>query len=592
MTTINAQNALQIREKPMEVYINLQTGSTAKITNYSVTGNIKSNDNTLNNTSWTMRPLADLAGGGFLLDGSAEWYDPNTQPSENNGRLGVRGDIGETVTVAITANATLTAVTISSSGVSTITVGGTTYTATGNDVISINAISATLVFAPTDSDTRVELKYIAPGVMFDISNDTLVGCTLALRGNLDVSDHTWEESEIEIKMYYPNDISSSLAYIQSDWPITYRAGYDSDLSEVRKFYLSEPITQEAGVITIKGVDASHLLDSKNLPEQWLRVYPGNAHQTIYSKFINAITSAGITLKHQQSWSGTASGAARFAIAPEMSARDFVSGVMNYTLNHTRGATYYGIQFVDAGIPTVEHGDGKTFGNTWTINKSDCGEWREVYDQNIATIKSSDSEHNFNAVYGINTQYAKEVERKGDVRAWQIIEFSYDGYYYQPVLFWYKTDSKGEIIQSGVASYAGYISSTISNTPTEYKVKVNATQKYLLQAVPVTQNSSGTANFSNPNELAGVTVELEPFVYGSILDANGEAVFNYPSLFKRSLRTGSFTWKGDPRMQPLDYINVINDTGDGRGNLTARVTEIELTHEEGGTSAKISWREWS
>lgn len=591
-TTINAQNALQIREKPMEVYITLQTGSTAKITNYNKSGLIKAYDATIGNSAWPMRTLADLQDGGFLLDGSAVWYDSSVQPSEDNGKLGLRGDIGETITVDITAGATLTAVTVASSGVSTITKGGDTYTATGNDVITINASSATLVFTPTDSTTRVEINYITPGVMFNITNDTLISCTLALRGNLSVADHTWEESEIEVKMYYPNDISSSLAYIQNDWPITYQAGYDSDLSDVRKFYLSEPITQEAGVITIKGIDASHLLDKKNLPEQWLRVYPGNAHQTIYTKFINTIQSAGITLKRKQSWSGSSSGSVKYAIAPEMSARDFVSGVMNYTLNHKRSGTYYGIQFVDAGIPTVEHGDGTTYGNTWTIYKSDCGDWREVYDQNIATIKSSDSEHNFNAVYGINTSYAKEIEKKGEVKAWQIIEFSYDGYYYQPVLFWYRTDSSGKVIESGLASSAGYISSTISNTPSEYKVKVNATKNYMLYAVPVTQNTNGTSKFSNSNELAGITVELEPFVYGSILDGNGETVFNYPSLFKRSLRTGTFTWKGDPRMQPLDYITVSNDTGDGRGNITARISEIELTHEEGGTSAKITWREWN
>ena len=211
-TNIDAQNALQIREKPMEVYINLQTGSTAKITNYNKSGLIKAYDATIGNSAWPMRTLADLQDGGFLLDGSAVWYDSTVTPSENNGKLGLRGDIGETITVDITAGSTLTAVTVASSGVSTITKGGDTYTATGNDVIAINASSATLVFTPTDSTTRVEINYIIPGVMFNITNDTLISCTLALRGNLSVADHTWEESEIEVKMYYPNDISSSLRH--------------------------------------------------------------------------------------------------------------------------------------------------------------------------------------------------------------------------------------------------------------------------------------------------------------------------------------------------------------------------------------------
>lgn len=583
-TTINAQNALQIREKPMEVYIGLQVGSTATISTYTVTGQVKSDDSTLGNSSWAMRTLADLAGDGFLLDGSAEWYDSTVTPSENNGKLGVRSDIGETITVTITAGSTLTAVTVASSGVSTITKGADTYTATGNDVITINSTTATLVFTPIDSDTRVEIDYIVSGIIFNITNDTLISCTLALRGNLDVKDHTWEESEIEIQMYYPNDISSSLAYIQNDWPITYQAGYDSDLSTERKFYISEPITQEAGVITIKGVDASHLLDDKTMPEQWLNAYTGNAHQTVYTKFINAIQAAGITLQRKQSWSGSQSGTLRYSVLPEMSTRDFVSSVMNLTLNHTRSGTYYGIQFVDAGIPTVEHGNGKTYGQTWTIYKSDCGEWAEKYDQNISAINDSDSERKFNeTITTSNVLVYDNIESGLTGNVNQLFEYNLDG--------WYRYASPFPA-SSGVPSDTPYKFTIISRQPSRLVFKV--TQKGTKAFTVGGQSSAitgGVNGFSNSNGLPGINIDMEPFVYGNLTDGT-DSIFNYPSLFKRSLRTGSFTWKGDPRMQPLDYINVTNDTGDGRGNITARITGIELTHEEGGTSAKITWREWS
>ena len=585
-TTINAQNALQIREKPMEVYIGLQVGSTATISTYTVTGQVKSDDSTLGNSSWAMRTLADLAGDGFLLDGSAEWYDSTVTPSENNGKLGVRGDIGETITVTITAGSTLTAVTVASSGVSTITKGADTYTATGNDVITINSTTATLVFTPIDSDTRVEIDYIVPGIIFNITNDTLISCTLALRGNLDVKDHTWEESDIEVKMYYPNDISSSLAYIQNDWPITYQAGYDSDLSTERKFYISEPITQEAGVITIKGVDASHLLDDKTIPERWFEAYTGNAHQEVYNRMIRAIEDSGIVLVNKQSWSGTQSGTQQWIVRPEMSARDYVAGTMNLTLNHKRGSTYYGMQFVDAGIPSVEHGDGKTFGNTWNLNKSDCGDWIEQFDQNISKIKNTNTERKFSEqltqVYSGGGRTAPGFD---NVQPNQILDFDLKsvsryafGRYISPYVF------------NGAGTYQ-FLGAT-GTTATIKSVTVTKAPLDLSVLYMPYYASGGSSEYSNPNNLPGITFETEPFVFGQILDSNGETVFNYPSLFNRSLRTGSFTWKGDPRMQPLDYINVTNDTGDGRGNITARITGIELTHEEGGTSAKITWREWS
>lgn len=584
-TTIDIENAKRIRQ-PMDIYIHLLAGSSASITTYNVTSSYTSNDNTLNNTSWPMRVLTDLANEGFPLDGTCEWYEPGITPSENNGKLGLRGDVGQNVVVAISANATLTTVTMATKNVNTITVGGNTYTSIDLNVIPINAASATITFTPTDANARIEVNYIIPGVELAITNDDLVSCNLALRSNLNVAGNTFEESEIEFSLYYPYDISSSFAYIQNDWPITYQAGYDTDLSPVRKFYLSEPITQENNVITVHGVDASHLLDSYAIQEQWFSAYPGNAHQTLYEKFYTFIQNAGIKLVNLQTWGGgTTTGAMRYAVLPETTARDFVANVMNTTLNHKRNSTYYGIQFVDAGIPSVEHGDGKTFGNTWNLNKSDCAEWAEQYEQNIATIKNTDTERLFaetltEALPSPNKRYT-EIANNALVN--QIITFNIaDRYAFGRFLFWVGFEGSGNIqlLKSGGAEIIGKVIS-VTKSP------LNLGAAY---APYYTQN--GVNAFSNSNKLPGVVVEMAPFVYGNILDGNNEQVFNYQSLFNRSLRTGQFKFKGDPRMQPLDYIVITNDTGDGRGNLTARITGIELSHEGGGTSATITWREWS
>ena len=585
-TTINTQNALQIREQPMDVYIYMLAGVSATIQTYSA-ANYKSYDASLDETAWSMRDITDLAGIGFPLDGSCQWYDSSLSPSAEDGKLGARGTSGGTLDVSITSTDTLTAITVSTRKTGTITVGADTYTATGLDVIPLNASSATLSFTPDDANGRAEVDYIIPGAEFSITNDNLISCTLALRGNLSVRDHTWEESEIEVKMYYPNDIGQAFAYISNEFPITYRAGYDSDLSDERKFYLSEPITQSDGVITIKGVDASHLLNDKSFYEQWFSTKTGNSHQTLYNKFIDSIQSAGITLKRKQSWSGSSSGVAQHAVIPEMTARTFVEEVMNLTLNHKRGGTNYGIQFVDAGIPTVEHGNGKTYGSTWVINKSDCGEWEETYEQNINAIIDTDDEHKFAETLTPSNASPERwpiLETVDKPYVNQVIDLSYDSFY------------------MGGASQAtgGMLNwTTESITPPRpsggtYKIKsvtyTGSNWGYQIKGRPVTI-TGGVKKYSNPNGLAGVAYEREPFVYGNITDGT-DPIFNYKSLFNRSIRTGKFTWKGDPRMQPLDYINITNDTGDGRGNIAARVTNIELTHEAGGTIANIEWREWS
>ena len=582
MATINEQNAKQIRD-PMQVEISMQVGTNAKITNYAVPSTYKSYDNTLGNAEYSMRVLADLAGDGFPLDGTAKLYDPNEATSAGNGKLGYRANVGDDVTVTITATNLLTAVSVKASGISAIEYNGTSYPAASLNIIPMNARTATLTFRVSSSIDRVAIDYIVPDITLQIDNDNLVQCTLALRGNLSIIDHTWEESEIEIQAYYPYDISDSFKYVMNEWPILYRAGYDSDMSMVRRFYLSEPVTMANNVITIKGVDASHRLNDKTLPEQWLDVRKSNAHQTIYQKFVDAIKSAGITIQRQQSWSGTASGAFQHAILPEMSARDFVAGTMNLTLNHTNGSNKYGIQFVDAGIPTVEHGDGRTYGNTWTIFKSDCGDFSELYERNIAKVQDSNDERKFyETMTPARNVVTGNIASKVTGEVGQELEYNFDGYHY------------GTHVGAGFApTSSDYAFSIIANTPSRvfFRITRKGSKPFYVTAFPVSI-SGGYVAYSNPNGLPGQTIEMEPFIYGSIADTNNHQVFHIPSLFARSTRTGSFVWKGDPRMQPLDYLVIVNDTNDGRDTITARVTSIELTHEGGGTTATITWREWS
>ena len=600
MTTINAQNALQIREKPMEVYISLQTGSSAKISTYTPQGSYKSFDNTLGDSAISMREIADLAGDGFPLDGSHVLFDATETPSSSNGKLGLRGTAGQNLAVTISAAATMTAVTVSTRGTATIAVGGTTYPATGLNVIPINAASATLTLSPTDPNGRAEIDYIVPGIILTATNDTLTRCTLALRGNLDVIDHSWEESEIEFQMYYPYDISSSFAYVQNEWPITYQAGYDGDLSPERKFYLSDAITMENNIITIRGVDASHLLSERTINERQFTTRRNSVYKDIYDYFVGNIRWSGITIVREQKWSQPLSGAVQSVIFPEMTARDLVAGIMNLTMNHTRGSNQYGMQFVDAGIPTVEHGDGTVYGNIWTIRKSDCGEWQETRERAIAIIKNSNEERKFNETFTVSNKErilftetpdpyyipASEIRNITPMKRGEVLDLSYDSFY---------SLASGNVnLDSITATPSRGFFKALNDSALRYDRNLGAyvlDHEKIVSGYPVAI-TGGVSSFSNPDGLPGQTIEMEPFTYGAILDANGETVFNYPSLFKRSTHTIGFNWKGDPRMQPLDYIRLVDDT---TGTATAaswyRISNIDLVHEGGGTQASIEAREW-
>ena len=143
----------------------------------------------------------------------------------------------------------------------------------------------------------------------------------------------------------------------------------------------------------------------------------------------------------------------------MSAREFVSGVMNLTLNKDIAGTPIGIQFVDAGIPSIEIGDGTTFGNTWNLYKSDCGDWAEKYEQNIAQITNTLEERKFNEIITwSNPAVQIETNLSGVVN--QMFEFGFDGWYFNAMPF---SNSIG----------SAYRFNTIISTPSRIVFKITS-----------------------------------------------------------------------------------------------------------------------
>ena len=106
MTTIAEQNALPIR-KPMEVYISVDNHENVTL-NYSYTASqLKVYDGVISSGAWPMRKLADLDGSGFPLNSEHQLYDPSVQASASNGKLGLRGHIGQNIVVTVTGSGSI-----------------------------------------------------------------------------------------------------------------------------------------------------------------------------------------------------------------------------------------------------------------------------------------------------------------------------------------------------------------------------------------------------------------------------------------------------------------------------------------------------
>lgn len=604
-TTIDLENAKSYR-KSMEVYCGL-TSRTSEDLTFKTSGSFAMIDTNLStaldNENWNMRKLADLHGDGFLLDGSCETYTEVTS-SNDNGKIGIRSNVGDGFSVTITSTTILEAITIAfvENSIGTITVGETTYTVQRATVIPVNAKTITLVIANGDANSRIEIASITPGISLAFDNNNLISCDLNLRSDLSIDNPSWQISDIEINAYYADDISEVVAKVNDDVPIWYYAGYDGDYSTERKFYLSESVTQSGNQITIKGEDASHKLeDASDLELSLYSAGNVNGKHGVCSLLSNIIKSAGITVEStdRETIPAYASGASAFnyVLTVEQSPRDLVQDIIN--LSHT---VEFKPRFVDAGIPTLNwtsanyqyaNRNGKR--PIWKVYISDCYDNSRVFERFVSKI-TSDSDYGLTSIVSKNNTwitFESEIKIEKDV----VQKKTFSDYYVWAV--------KVNYISSTIKSALNYFTWKPSKTSAQVTVKTSKkyttgskkgqykTKKvwryrpnFYVKKLVITKSSNSTAI-----KRAGTTLTVTPQCYGKFAESDGTRIYpNYNLIFNRSNVTGNFSFKGDPRMQPRDIFWLYDKTGTNRTLCT--IESINLVHEGGGTTATITYREGS
>lgn len=562
MATIVSENAKQIRD-PMIVKFALQITEDAQITSFTPTSDYKSWDDTLSNVTWPMRVLADLQDEGFLLDGTAEWYEEKS-PSATNGKLGLRSNEGETVTLQITGNKVINNITVKTEGVATIKVGSTSYTATGIDYISVQSQTFTMQFIPDKEHGRAFIDYIIPGALFDINNENLVRATLALRCNLDPFATTLEASEIEIQMYYPNDLGDMFKYVNNDWPVTYTAGYTDQMSPERRFYLSEPAVWKDRILTIKAVDSVPKLDQvvkQGSPDlvtlDWMRGFDETLAWGWQTKIESLIPQVKVYTGSFDNSIGD------IAIRKECTVRDFLQRLMSLTANL---APAWRLAFVDAGIPAFFSGDYYTM--RWTVKEEDLANISMQKPQNVAKITTGSNEK-YDETMTPGVGWMKGEPLQTEVGA--IFSDNYNG--------GYATQAFARVEDGATDKKA----SVISFTPTETTYKSNHTTDKMVCWHTSLIPSGGVTEYTNPNGLGGETVTYEPILIGRGNLGNGVDIFTPKNLFATNRNTIQFDFKGDPRWQPHDFLTIKRLDGT---DMKTRIASIELKHEGGGTYATV------
>lgn len=664
-TTIDIENAKQIRQ-PMDVVIEMNVPDTSVALTYSgYFTTSKISDGELDETTWPMRELADLQGQGFPLDGSRELYDSGVLPSEANGKIGVRGNVGESVNVTVRGNKTISALTVFATGASSVTYNGTTYTIVGGQaIIGINGTTANLTFNPAYTDQRVEISEIIAGTVLRATNETIIRCVVSLRSDLSITSPTLPESELNVEIYNDADISQQVANLPEETPITYSAGYPGDMSPTRKFYVSGQVTWADNVLTIHAVDAVHFLD---IPMPSVAWFDNDIEVTEILKFMRRtfsnlgfinVQSETLPVAKQPISSQSA------VVAKGASFRDVTAELMNLyrfrnvSQNYIKsGSNSFVIDYVDAGIPTFRFIPSNS--PKWTIKEEDCAEIQTQVDRGISAMSATlhrmrwtgerndvevgscewvkgsgaflsidDYVTSFriglvnpkitigptyyelvapltpkgNAVVygaapkgvfgGARWYEGPKVAFTGDVPNLSTFEEGPFGVgeadVYSQVVPWSAsfTRSVSPNTQSGL--WAKYVSDGLIDSGAKAVQTTLIGGKLTDEILNVTfsTNSEGIEEKIEPRQILGqLYFTTEDYSTTGVTAA-------YPNVgisaaARRSKKTGSFTWKGDPRMQPRDVASLAMRNGTRK---TVTLENITLTHERGGLSAEITYRE--
>lgn len=606
--SIADQNSKNIRD-PMQIRISLSARDTKASLSYSVTNATVKDSNlstSLKKELWNMKKLADFSGEGFILNGTREFYDSSaTTASEESGKLGIRTSTGSGCTVTVTADRTISAVTIAvTKGSGTISCNNETYDINRIVIIPVNGTSAKLVFNNSDQDNRIEIASIVPGMYFNFKNKDLISVTAALRGNTSLSDYTWKISELECKAYWPDDISEAVANINDNVALTYSAGYTDDMSRTRRFYISDTVTMEGNVITFKAQDASARLDRYKSQASCIKHQNMYSERNVYKHMISLIEEAGIKLQRKEAIP-SASGSSKTQQCiyyPERSYREEVAQILAFGRNSHLG---FWPVFVDAGYPHVKHtkpvatssGINRDYG-IWTIREEDCGDVQKNVERNIASIRSSTS------TYGIKNKCSRDettVFEEKDVASGKTYTYNFQNIVDDTTI----TVSNAEIISKNAQKVRYKAKKTTQKTKkkTKYKKKVNGKYRTYTKTETVKTNQckikarrldidKGISRMVESNNRPGYSLIIDPsrIALGmQTTDLNGINYMVFPNfhvLFDISNEIYTFKWKGDPRMQPRDLFYFVRLNG---SKEVFTIEEIILEHEEGGTIATITAR---
>ena len=377
-----------------------------------------------------------------------------------------------------------------------------------------------------DNWTPGERAYIVGvylGTAWLWNNETLLSVNLDLRGvNTEIGGEL-EVSSIEIQAYEPTDYTAIIGMIPLGSPIWYSAGYNGDMSELRKFYLSETITWDNNVLTVRGQDATMLLENVDVPVDCDNYGAGWKVDHVIGKRIRAAL-ASIDYEEVGSAPNVTMAGLQVVLYEAKAARSIIS---EYTGLFRRSVDLR-VTYVDAGRPTLTFG---AVGENWTIYADEISDFNIIVEHNKHELDMVLPEYYM--------QYNSSIEEV-ETTAGMIYYITLDPPVPYNNIFIDPTPTSSEEINCSLFKFTAAASTT-----------------YTLDGYPVLANLLDANNPYKVTETDKGDIYKFDYSMPLFMTSGGNSISKraLSYIMNRSNIVYEFTYRGNPHIQPRDVLNV-------------------------------------
>ena len=416
---------------------------------------------------------------------------------------------------------------------------------------------------------------VVSGFTVNLSEKTLTTCTLALRSSLDLVNSAWETSEINLGFVLPKATPEVLQFIATTIEgayIAYSSWYDfdtTDISATRREFIctNEGIDYTGGEITLTGVDQSEKL-SKNQAPRYFTYDQVEGFTRLYALFRSFLTNAGIDNVTAEEAPPAATSGENLTATLFLTERVYSSYIL-FFMRHMAVETGLGgyafwPRYVDAGRPTVtwSYPEAK-----WGISEEECGNITWRYEPAIKSFSMSNE-----AAESATTRNNIETkEVKSGRKYWFDMQDPYRAFQCTNATIEYSNAYRVKIKATATGN------ATLSGIPIELFDNGKGTDTFTFGDYGQRLVEDGEWYFENASACIANGVELDFAARADVYD-------HYQA--GNITQTVTFTWKGDPRMQPLDIFIFSHPDGTSEAWTIGSIT---LDHTGGGLSAEITAR---